>query len=255
MNGDVDLSIVVPAFNEEHRLPDAIPVLSRFLEDQHRSFEVILVNDGSTDATLEVMRGAEQRLPYVKVVTRSVNRGKGRSLAEGVAASTGNLVLVSDADLSTPIEELDKLERSIADGNDIAIASRAKPGSVIEISQPPHRVLMGKVFNLMVQALLLPGLWDTQCGFKLFRGPVARELFRELRTDGFAFDVEVLYAARRRGYRISEVPVRWLHSAPSRVTPIKHSLAMMGELFRIRFRRMAAAPSGDVLPAADSKSL
>ena len=249
----VDLSIVIPAYNEGERLPAALPVLSQFLENQDRTFELILVNDGSTDHTLEVMRTAERQYRYVRVVTRVQNRGKGRTLADGIAISRGELVLVSDADLSTPIEELNKLEAALAQGYDIAIASRAKKHSQIEISQPPHRVLMGKVFNLLVQALVLPGIWDTQCGFKLFKGAQARQLFAELRTDGFAYDVEILYRARKRGWTVAEVPVRWLHSAPSRVGPLRDSLAMFSELLRIRFGS-DKAETVEPAPARDSSA-
>jgi dolichyl-phosphate beta-glucosyltransferase len=231
------LSVVIPAFNEEGRLPETIAKVEAYLEARQPAFELILVDDGSSDATLPLMQRESERSPYVKAVSLSPNRGKGRALATGVAASTGELVLVSDADLSTPIEELVKLEAALAAGADVAIASRAKRGARIEISQPPHRVLMGKVFNLIVQALLLPGLWDTQCGFKLFRGDLARELFGALRTDGFGFDVEVLYRARQRRLIIAEVPVRWQHSAPTRVATFRSSLDMLKDVLRLRLGR------------------
>jgi dolichyl-phosphate beta-glucosyltransferase len=231
------LSVVVPAYNEEARLPGTLTRLESYLESRALAFELILVDDGSSDGTLEVMHDAAARRAYVKVMGLPRNRGKGRALATGVGASTGQLVLVSDADLSTPIEELAKLEAGLADGADVAIASRAKRGARIEISQPPHRVLMGKVFNLIVQALLLPGLWDTQCGFKLFKGDLGRQLFACLGTDGFGFDVEVLYRARRRKLVIVEVPVRWQHSAPTRVATFRSSFDMLKDVFRIRFGR------------------
>jgi dolichyl-phosphate beta-glucosyltransferase len=162
------------------------------------------------------------------------NRGKGRALAEGVKVSRGALVLLSDADFSTPIDELPKLEEAIAGGADIAFGSRAAPGAR-EVDQPVHRRAMGKAFNRMVQVLLLPGVWDTQCGFKLFRGEVARGLFAELETDGFAFDVEILHRARRAGYPIREVPVRWINSGASKVAPVQASAEMLRDLLRIRF--------------------
>jgi len=229
-----DLSVVIPAFNEEGRLPETLGKLGPHLERRSKSFELILVDDGSADGTLHVMREASERRSHVKVVALPGNRGKGRALAMGVAASSGRFVLISDADLSTPIEELSKLEAALADGADVAIASRAKRGARIEISQPPHRVLMGKVFNLIVQALLLPGLWDTQCGFKLFKGDLGRELFGQLKADGFGYDVEVLYRARRGHHSIAEVPVRWQHSAPTRVATFKSSLDMLKDVVRIR---------------------
>jgi dolichyl-phosphate beta-glucosyltransferase len=231
------LSVVVPAYNEEARLPSSLARLEDYLEARGFPFELILVDDGSKDGTLRVMQDAAARRPYVKVASLAQNRGKGRALATGVERSSGELVLVSDADLSTPVDELPKLEARLDDGADIAIASRAKRGARIEISQPPHRVLMGKVFNLIVQALLLPGLWDTQCGFKLFRGDLARELFGCMKTDGFGYDVEVLYGARKRRLRIDEVPVRWQHSAPTRVAAFRSSLDMLKDVLKIRFGR------------------
>jgi dolichyl-phosphate beta-glucosyltransferase len=164
------------------------------------------------------------------------NRGKGRALVEGVRASRGALVLISDADFSAPIEELAKLEVAIEAGAAVAIGSRAKRGSR-EVDQPLHRRAMGKGFNLLVQALLLPGLWDTQCGFKLFRGEVAGDLFGRLSVDGFAYDVEVLYLARRSGWEVSEVPVRWINSTTSRVQAVRHSREMLIDVLRIRWSR------------------
>ena len=229
-----ELSVVIPAFNEEGRLPDTLRKLQPYLARRSDSFEVILVDDGSRDRTLRVMHDESERHPYVKVVALPANRGKGRALASGVAVSTGRFVLISDADLSTPIEELPKLEAALADGAEVAIASRAKKGARIEISQPAHRVLMGKIFNLIVQALLLPGIWDTQCGFKLFKGDLGRHLFGQLKTDGFGYDVEVLYRARRARHPIAEVPVRWQHSAPTRVATFRSSLDMLKDVIRIR---------------------
>jgi dolichyl-phosphate beta-glucosyltransferase len=229
-----ELSIVIPAYNEEARLPETLRKIDRYLGGRKLRYELILVDDGSRDGTLRVMQHAANGDHCVKVVSLPKNRGKGRALASGVAASSGQLVLISDADLSTPIEELSKLQAALDSSADVAIASRAKRGARIEISQPPHRVLMGKVFNLIVQALLLPGLWDTQCGFKLFKGELGRELFSNLRTDGFGYDVEVLYRARRARRTIAEVPVRWQHSAPTRVATFRSSFDMLKDVFRIR---------------------
>ena len=225
--------MVVPCFNEESRLLGSLARALEYLEADGRSYEVILVDDGSVDCTWELIREAERRHHAIRAVRLPVNRGKGRALAEGVAASSGDLVLISDADFSAPIDELPKLEAAIAAGADIAIGSRAKRGAR-EVDQPVHRQLMGKGFNLAVQALLLPGLWDTQCGFKLFRGRVARHLFRGLRTDGFAYDVEVLFEARRSGWEVTEVPIRWINSATSRVQAVRHSREMLVDLLRIR---------------------
>ena len=232
----VELSVVVPCFDEELRLPASLAAAERYLEESGREYEFILVDDGSRDRTAEVIRELERTRTRVRAVALPRNRGKGRALAEGVALSRGRLALVSDADFSAPLDELPKLERAIAAGADVAIGSRAAPGAR-EVDQPVHRRLMGKGFNLLVQSLLLPGLWDTQCGFKLFRGDVARELFGRLRTDGFAYDVEVLHRARRSGYRVKEVPVRWINSTTTRVQAGRHSREMLVDLLRIRLSR------------------
>jgi dolichyl-phosphate beta-glucosyltransferase len=231
------LSIVVPCYNEEQRLPRTIEQIERYLAGKGTSYELILVDDGSTDGTRTIMDAAAGRNPLVRIKALPQNRGKGRALAEGVAAARGLEILVTDADLSTPIEELEKLQPELEKGAGVAIASRALKGSRVEVSQPIYRVLMGKVFNLLVQVVLLPGIWDTQCGFKLFRADVAHDAFAELTTDGFGYDPEVLYRAKRRGVRIAEVPVVWRNSAPTKVSAIKSSLDMFSHLLRIRYRR------------------
>ena len=224
----------MPAYNESDRLELTLAVIP-YLEDSGVDFELILSDDGSTDDTRARMDAAAAADPRVRVVGAAQNRGKGRAIAAGVEASRGSLVLVSDTDFSAPITELPKLEEAIREGADVAIGSRAKRGSQVEVSQPFHRVLMGKTFNLIVQAVVLPGLWDTQCGFKLFRGDVAREIFSELKTDGFAYDVEAIYRARRRGLRVAEIPVRWINSEPTKVLAIRHSTKMFLDVFKIRF--------------------
>jgi dolichyl-phosphate beta-glucosyltransferase len=232
-----ELSVVVPAFNESRRLPETLSIVKPYFKALGMSWELILVNDGSSDSTLELIQ-EEQRLDpeHLRGIDLQPNGGKGRAVAAGVAASQGALVLISDADFSTPIDELVKLTAAIAAGSDIAIGSRGKRDSQVEISQPLHRVLMGKIFNLIVQAVVLPGFWDTQCGFKLWKGGLAREVFAEMKLDGnVAFDVEVLYRARRRGCRIAEIPVRWYDSIPSRISPLRHSAEALVDIARIRF--------------------
>jgi dolichyl-phosphate beta-glucosyltransferase len=230
------LSVVIPCFNEQDRLPATVDAIKAYMAAHRIDYELILADDGSTDRTEDAIRAAMDGAANVRLVKLPQNRGKGRALAEGVAASTGDRVLLTDADLSTPIDELPKLEAGLDRGAGVAIASRALKGSQIVIHQPVYRVLMGKTFNLIVQALLLPGLWDTQCGFKLFRGDLARAVFRELKTDGFGYDPEALYLAKRRGESIAEVPVVWRHSAPTKVAPIRHSLDMFRDVVRTRFR-------------------
>jgi dolichyl-phosphate beta-glucosyltransferase len=229
------LSIVIPCYNEEQRLPRTIEQIERYLARGEASYELILVDDGSSDGTRTIMDAAAGRNPSVRLEALPHNRGKGRALAEGVAAARGAEILVTDADLSTPIEELEKLRGALRGGAGVAIASRALRGSRVEVSQPIYRVLMGKAFNLLVQAVLLPGIWDTQCGFKLFRADVAHEAFAGLTTDGFGYDPEVLYRVKKKGVKIAEVPVVWRNSAPTKVSPIKSSLDMFRHVLRIRF--------------------
>ncbi|HZQ50110.1 MAG TPA: dolichyl-phosphate beta-glucosyltransferase [Candidatus Dormibacteraeota bacterium] len=230
------MSIVIPCYNEQDRLPATLEAITKYMAARGSDYELILADDGSSDRTPEVIGAAVKGGANVRMVRLPENRGKGRALAEGVKLSSGDRVLLTDADLSTPIEELPKLEARLDAGAGVAIASRALRGSEIVIHQPVYRVLMGKTFNLIVQALLLPGLWDTQCGFKLFRGDLARSVFAELRTDGFGYDPEALFRAKRRGEKIAEVPVVWRHSAPTKVAPFRHSLDMFQDVVRTRFR-------------------
>jgi len=230
------LSVVVPCYNEEQRLPRTVEQIELYLDAKKEPYELILVDDGSADGTRQVMDAAAARHGGVRVEALPRNRGKGRALAVGVAAAKGDEILLTDADLSTPIEELDKLQAALSNGAGVAIASRALRGSRVEVSQPFYRVLMGKAFNLIVQAVLLPGIWDTQCGFKLFRADVAHQVFAGLSTDGFGYDPEVLYRARKHGVKIAEVPVVWRNSAPTKVSPISSSLDMLRHVIRVRFR-------------------
>ena len=227
----------MPCYNEEQRLPRTIERIHGYLDAKNAPYELILVDDGSADGTRSIMEAASGRHRSVRVELLPHNRGKGRALAVGVGVATGDEILLTDADLSTPIEELDKLQAALNNGAGVAIGSRAVRGSRVEVSQPAYRVVMGKAFNLIVQAVLLPGIWDTQCGFKLFRADVAHRVFADLVTDGFAYDPEVLYRARRQGVKIAEVPVVWRNSAPTKVSPVSSSLDMLKHVIRIRFRR------------------
>ncbi len=230
------LSIVIPCYNEEQRLPRTIDLIERFMEGRHESYELILVDDGSSDGTRQIMDAAAERAPFVRIEALPRNRGKGRALATGVEVATGEQILVTDADLSTPIDELDKLRAALTNGAGVAIASRARRGSRVEISQPIYRVLMGKTFNLLVQALLLPGIWDTQCGFKLFEAGVAHRAFAGLSTDGFGYDPEVLYRVRKMGVKIAEVPVVWRNSSPTKVSAWRSSIDMFRHIVMVRLK-------------------
>lgn len=223
-----DLSIVIPCYNEAGRLG---PTLERLATHGFgMPHEVLVVDDGSQDGTAEVAR----RHPGCRVIGWHANRGKGAAVRAGMLAARGRWILMSDADLSTPLEEFARLREALARGGGVAIASRGLPGAVIERPQPPYRVLMGKTYNLLVQAMLLPGIWDTQCGFKLFERAAARAIFTRTRLDGFGFDAEALYVARRLGYDVTEVPVRWRHEPETKVSAWRDSLRMLRELGQIR---------------------
>jgi dolichyl-phosphate beta-glucosyltransferase len=224
------LSVVIPAYNEARRLPATLARVGEHLAVRGVPHEIVVVDDGSSDGTAEVARAGGEA---VRVLRHEPNRGKGYAVRRGMLAATGERRLMTDADLSTPIEELSRLETEIDRGFDVAIGSRAAPGARIEVHQPAYREAMGRVFNLLVQALLLPGLADTQCGFKLFTAGAAEAAFSPARLDGFSFDVEALYVARRRGLKVAEVPVVWRNDAATRVGLAGGGAAFL-DLLRIR---------------------
>jgi dolichyl-phosphate beta-glucosyltransferase len=229
------ISVVIPAYNEEARLGPTLERAMAFLAGRGQPWEIVVADDGSTDRTREVAATAAGGSPHVRVLALTPNRGKGAAVRAGMLAAGGERVLFSDADLATPIEELDKLGGHLDRGADIAIASRALPGADIEVRQHPMRELMGRTFNTMVRALVLGGIKDTQCGFKLFTRAAAHDLFGRATVDGFAFDVEVLWLAKGR-YQVVEVPVVWRHVDESKVSPGVDAARMFVDLVRLRLR-------------------
>jgi glycosyltransferase involved in cell wall biosynthesis len=238
MNNDppILLSVVIPAYNEEARIGCTLERVSGYLEGRDYAAEILVVDDGSADGTREVAGRtmAGSAVPF-RLLALPANRGKGAAVREGVLAARGEFVLFSDADLSTPIEEADRLlARQRETGADAVLGSRALPDSRITRPQGRLRQLAGKTFNRMVRLLTGLPFRDTQCGFKLFRAAVARELFSRLEEERFAFDVEIVYRAMRRGCRVIEVPVEWADDRRSRVRFFRDSARMAVALLRIR---------------------
>jgi dolichyl-phosphate beta-glucosyltransferase len=227
------VSVVIPAYNEAERLGLTLRRVLDYLARRGHSYELLVVDDGSRDDTpLVAERFAREG---VALLRHARNRGKGAALRTGVLATRGARVLLSDADLSTPIEDLARLEPRLAEA-DLVLGSRAVAGARIEEHQPLYRELMGKTFNLLIRLLGVRGLRDTQCGFKLLDGEVARELFAAVQVDGFAYDVELVWLARRRGYHVTEVGVTWSNSPASRVHPLRDPLRMLRDIVLMRYR-------------------
>ncbi len=232
----MEFSVIVPAYNEAGRLNQSLDRILEFMEQWGYPFEVIVVDDGSTDSTASIVEEKKKNHKELRLIRLPSNQGKGYAVKMGVLQANGKYILFSDADLSTPIEELPNLFHWIEKGYDIAIASRAFRGAKLEVRQPFHREFMGRVFNLFVRVFLLPDIHDTQCGFKLFRREVAKEVFRRQRLKGFSFDFEVLYIGRKLGYKIKEVPVRWRHSPGSKVKVLKNGFSSLLDIFKTRWR-------------------
>ena len=227
------LSLIIPMYNEARRIASAVETVRAYLDTLGQPYEIIVVDDGSIDGSVQAL----ESVTGITVIGHEPNQGKGATVRQGVLASKGDLVAFSDVDLSAPIEELSKLLRSIDSGADIAIGSRGLRESELGVHQPKYRELGGKFLNLIVRTLAVRGIHDTQCGFKLFRGEVGRRTFSKCILDGWGFDIEALYLAQRMGYRIDEVPVRWNHSADSRIHPVKAGFQVLRDLFRIRTHR------------------
>jgi len=231
----VFLSLVIPALNEERRLPAAMDSIVSFLlrSENFLPAEIIIVDDGSSIEIASVLKpDLAHGMVDIRILRHEETRGKGAAIRTGFASARGENVLITDADLSAPIDQLDVLLRE-QKANTVVIGSRAVDRSLIVNPQPAHRDFMGRCFNVMVRALVLPGIHDSQCGFKLFPGCLARDLARVQRLDGFAFDVEYLYLSRKWGFEISEVGVRWAHVEASRVLPGRHSLQMFRDMLRL----------------------
>jgi dolichyl-phosphate beta-glucosyltransferase len=230
------LSIVIPAYNEEKRLPGTLDNIISYLQTKPYTAEIIVVDDGCKDNTKKVAESFISQFPNLRVVDYGQNRGKGYAVRFGMLQAKGDIVLFSDSDLSTPIEELEKFLPKFEEGYDIVIGSRALKDSIITVSQPWYRVFMGKTFNLIVRTLFWTRITDTQCGFKAFTRKAVQDIFPRQTVFGFGFDVEVLFIGKKLGYKIAECPVIWENSEDSRVSAIKDSIKMFWDLLVIRNR-------------------
>lgn len=230
------LSIIIPIHNEERRLPSTIEQALQFLSHQNYSAELILVENGSQDRTLQLANAYADRYPQIRVIQEKA-RGKGLAVRRGMLEACGEYRFMADADFSMPPKEINRFLPPVLPNVDIAIASREAPGA-IRYDEPAYRHFIGRIFNLMIRILALPGLHDTQCGFKCLRGEVAEDLFPYQTLTGLAFDVEILYIARKRGYRIVELPIPWYFNADSKVRVMRDSIEMARDLLAIRMNSL-----------------
>jgi dolichyl-phosphate beta-glucosyltransferase len=231
------LSVVVPAYNESGRLPGSLRRMREHLDAAGEEYEVIVVDDGSADDTYAGSAALAESWPQLTVLRFERNRGKGAAVREGMLHAKGEHRLFSDADLSTPLEELPRLRSQLEGDTHVAIGSRGLADSRIEVHQEKRRELMGRTYNKLLQLLVLPGVHDSQCGFKVFTAEAAVACFGPLRTMRFGFDAEVLLRAKARGWRIAEVPVRWRHVEASRVNLVRDASRMLWDLVLLRVRR------------------
>lgn len=227
------LSLIIPAYNEGERLPQTLPGVFDFLESQAYSFEIILVNNNSGDDTREIALEFAKTRPYLHVLDE-MTQGKGAAVRAGMLAATGEYLFMADADFSMPVAEIAKFLPPRLGHYDVAIGSRETPGAV-RYNEPQYRHFMGRVFNFYVKVLAIPGFEDTQCGFKCFRREVAHDILPSQTIDGWAFDVELLFIALKRGYQIIEVPIHWYYGENSRVSPVRDTVNMIREVLRIRY--------------------
>jgi dolichyl-phosphate beta-glucosyltransferase len=245
------VSIIIPAYNEETRLPRSLAQISEFVAQQPEAMEVLVVENGSHDRTTEIAESFAAQHPFIKVLHSG--KGKGTAVAAGMLAGNGRYLFICDSDLSMPIGELRKFLPPTCQDYDVAIGTREGPGAH-RYNEPGYRHLMGRVFNLIVRVIAVPGFQDTQCGFKSFRREVAREIFAEQLMGGWSFDVEALFIALRRGYHVIAVPIDWYFDADSRVSPVRDTIHMVRDVLKIRlngWRGVYDHPKATVQPQSN----
>ena len=228
------LSIIVPAYNEAKRIPITLIDMDKHLSKEAYSYEILVVNDGSKDNTADVVRGMEKMIKNLKLVDNVENKGKGGVVRQGMLMAKGQYRLFTDADNATSVDQFNNMVPFFKEGYDIVICSRPMKGSKLDSAEPWYRQLPGKGGNLIIQALVLPGLWDTQCGFKAFTAEAAEKIFQVSRIPGWGFDVEILALAKHMGYRIREIPVHWVNDPDSHVKAFAY-LKVLWETLTIRW--------------------
>ncbi len=227
-----DLSLIIPAFNEEARIEASLKNALEFFDSKSFSYEILVVDDGSSDRTIEVVSKFES--PNLKLIAQPKNKGKGAAVTRGMLEANGKIRVFSDADFSTPVAEIEKVITAMSLGTEVFIGSRALDYTMIKKHQPAYREFMGKTFNKLVQLFLISGIKDTQCGFKGFTAKAALEIFSRMKIEGFGFDLEIIYLADKLGFHISEVPVEWYNDERSTVNPIKDSITMFFDIFKVK---------------------
>jgi len=235
MDKDKLLSVIIPAFNEERKIGKTLSRIKNYLTDRNFNYELIIVDDCSTDNTPQIVRQMMAEDEHILMLRNGRNRGKGYSIKKGILSANGDYLLYTDADLSMPIEEFDKFTEWLDQGYDIVIGSRVIKGAEILIPQPTYRIIMGSLFRSVRRLMMLYHIFDTQCGFKCYRREAAFEIFPRQRIKGFTFDVEILYMAHKYNYKIKEVPIRLYNDADSKVHLIKDSFKMLGGLVMIKW--------------------
>lgn len=234
---EIYLSVIIPTYNEEKRLPNTLLEMDKFFSSKNYSYEIIVADDGSKDKTKEIAENFVKMIKNLKISGESSNHGKGYAVRKGMLEAKGQYRLFADADNSTPIQEIDLLLPAFEEGFDIAIGSRMKGGREknIKIEQPWYRILIAKLGHIAISFLAVSGIADTQCGFKCFSKESVEYIFKRTRINRWGFDIEALAIAQKKGYKIKEVPVSWYNSADSRVRPIKGAITTLGELIKIKW--------------------
>ena len=246
----LDYSFVIPAYNERTRIQPTLDALLRYLQEQNWDAEILVVNDGSTDDTAQIVREYGKAHPQVLLLENPGNRGKGYSVRNGMLHARGDICLFTDADLSSPIEEARKLFDAIGRGADVAIGSRWLRVELQTERQPLYRQLFGRIFNLVLRVILGLRFADTQCGFKAFRHDAAQRIFPLQKIERWGWDPEILFLARRAGLRVDEVPVLWAHSEGTRLHPFRDGMKMFLEVLRIRWYAIAGDYAARTVPSA-----